>query len=92
MPGPADRKPRFDRLKTLERSMRAFQDNVQRAGPAAAASYTLTGGIFLLGGLGYAADRWLQTSPWLFLIGLFVGIVVGFYAVVMSTRPRKPGP
>jgi F0F1-type ATP synthase assembly protein I len=86
MPGPADRKPRFERLNTLERSMRAFQENVQRAGPAAAASYTLTGGIFVLGGLGYAADKWLKTSPWLFLSGLALGIVVGFYAVVMSTR------
>lgn len=72
--------------------MRAFQENAQRAGPAAAASYTLTGGILVLGGLGYAADNWLQTSPWLFLIGLTVGITAGFYAVVMSTRPGKPGP
>ena len=70
--------------------MRAFQDNVQRAGPAAAASYTLTGGIILLGGLGYAVDTWLHTTPWFFLTGLFVGIVVGFYALVMSTRQGKP--
>ena len=83
---PADRKPRFDRMKTLERSMRAFQENVQRAGPAASAAYTLTGGILLLGGLGYAADRWLGTSPWFFLTGLVVGILAGFYAMVMSTR------
>lgn len=86
MPGPAERKPRFDRLRSLERSVRAFQENAQRAGPAAAASYTLTGGILVLGGLGYAVDKWLQTSPWFFLTGLTVGIVVGFYAVVMSTR------
>ena len=90
MPRPADRKPRFDRMKTLERSMRAFQENVQRAGPAASASYTLTGGILLLGGLGYAADRWFETSPWFFLTGLVVGIVAGFYALVMSTRRGKP--
>ena len=87
MPRPADRKPRFDRLKTLERSMRAFQDNVQRSGPAASAAYTLTGGILVLGGLGYAADRWLGTEPWLFLTGLFVGIVAGFYALI-TARPR----
>jgi F0F1-type ATP synthase assembly protein I len=77
-------------MKTLERSMRAFQDNVQRAGPAASAAYTLTGGIFLLGGLGYAADRWLGTSPWFLISGLVLGIVVGFYALVMSTR-QGPG-
>jgi len=90
MARPGERKPRFDTLKTLERSMRAFQENVQRAGPAASASYTLTGGIFLLGGLGYAADRWLQTTPWLFLTGLLTGIIVGFYALIMSTRQGRP--
>jgi F0F1-type ATP synthase assembly protein I len=90
MARPGERKPRLDKLRTLERSMRAFQENVQRAGPAASASYTLTGGILLLGGLGYAADLWLHTSPWLFLTGLVVGIIVGFYALVMSTRQGKP--
>ena len=87
MPRPADRKPRFDRLKTFERSMRAFQDNVQRSGPAASAAYTLTGGILVLGGLGYAVDRWLATSPWFVLTGLVLGIVVGFYALI-TARPR----
>ena len=90
MPRPADRKPRFDRMKTFERSMRAFQENAQRAGPAASAAYTLTGGILVLGGLGYAVDRWLQTSPWFLLTGLVVGIVAGFYALVMSTRRGQP--
>jgi len=66
--------------------MQAFQDNVQRAGPAATASYTLIGGILLLGGLGYAVDTWLGTTPWLFLVGLFLGMAAGFYAIVMSTR------
>jgi F0F1-type ATP synthase assembly protein I len=69
--------------------MRAFQENVQRAGSAASASYTLIGGILVLGGLGYAADSWLDTSPVFLLIGLFLGIAAGFYAIVMSTR--RPG-
>ena len=66
--------------------MRAFQENVQRAGPAATASYTLIGGILLLGGGGYAVDLWWQTSPWFLLTGLFLGMAAGFYAIVMSTR------
>ena len=66
--------------------MRAFQDNVRRSGPAAAASYTLTGGILFLGGLGYAADRWLDTSPWLLVTGLVLGIVTGFYALVKAAQ------
>lgn len=69
--------------------MRAFQENVQRAGPAASASYTLIGGILLLGGLGYAADEWWGTSPWFLLTGLVLGIAAGFYAIVKSTmRPQ----
>ncbi|NQW03011.1 MAG: AtpZ/AtpI family protein [Acidobacteria bacterium] len=88
MPRPGDPTLRPGRLKSLDRSMRAFQENMQRAGPAATASYTLIGGIVLLGGLGYLADGWWQTSPWLFLTGLFVGIVVGFYSIVMSTIRR----
>jgi F0F1-type ATP synthase assembly protein I len=69
--------------------MRAFQENVQRAGPAATASYTLIGGILLLGGLGYAVDEWQQSSPWGLLTGLLLGISAGFYAIVKSTlRPK----
>jgi F0F1-type ATP synthase assembly protein I len=75
--------------KGLQQAMRAFQENVQRAGPAATASYTLIGGILLLGGLGYAADEWWQTSPWFLLTGLLLGMAAGFYAIVKSTwRPR----
>jgi len=49
----------------FERSARALQQNVQRAGPAAGASYTLIGAIILLGGIGYGLDVWLGTSrPW----------------------------
>lgn len=67
---------------SLERTARALQDNVARAGPVAGASYSLIGAIILLGGLGYAADSRWGTSPWCLLIGLGLGIVVGFYELV----------
>lgn len=70
--------PKDDPASILERSLRAFQENVQRAGPAAGASYTLIGAIMLLGGLGYAVDSWRGTSPWFLLVGLLLGLVVGF--------------
>ena len=56
-----------------------LQASFRRAGPVAVASYSLIGAIVLLGGAGYAADRWLDTEPWLLLGGLLLGIVVGFY-------------
>ena len=60
----------------------------RRAGPAAGASYTLVGAIVLLGGLGYAADRWLDTSPWLVFTGLVLGIVVGLYEIAKTVWRR----
>jgi F0F1-type ATP synthase assembly protein I len=70
---------------SLGRATRALQENVSRSGPAAAASYTLVGGIILLGGLGYAADGWFGTAPWLLVTGLVLGIVVGFYEIVRAS-------
>ena len=71
---------------SFARSTKVFQDNVNRAGPAASASYSLIGAIVVLGGLGYAADRWLGSAPWGAFIGLMLGLVVGFYELVKSVR------
>jgi ATP synthase protein I len=73
---------------SLTRSIQVFQENVSRAGPAAAASYSLIGAIVVLGGLGYAVDRWLGSAPWGVFAGLLLGFVVGFYELVKTTRSR----
>ena len=69
---------------SLARTAKSLQENVARSGPVAGASYTLVGGIILLGGLGYAVDEWRGTSPWGLVVGLFLGIVVGFYELVKT--------
>jgi len=77
---------------SIERAARAFQNNVASAGPAAGASYTLVGGIILLGGIGYAVDRWWGSGPWGLVIGLVLGIVVGFYELIrVAMRPPAGG-
>ncbi len=73
-----------DREPFLARSARSLQENVERAGPAAGASYTLIGAILLLGGIGYAVDYWRGTSPWFLLGGLLLGLVVGFYELART--------
>lgn len=73
---------------SLARTAKALQDNVARSGPVAAASYTLIGGIILLGGIGYAVDEWQGTEPWFLVTGLFLGIVVGFYELVKTVWRR----
>jgi F0F1-type ATP synthase assembly protein I len=77
-----------DRDLFLVRSLKSFQENVRRAGPAAGASYTLIGAILLLGGIGYALDTWRGTSPWFLLGGLLLGLIVGFYELAMTVFRR----
>jgi F0F1-type ATP synthase assembly protein I len=68
----------------LARSAQSLQDNVRRSGSVAGASYTLIGAIMLLGGIGYALDRWRDTSPWFLLGGLLLGLIVGFYELAKT--------
>lgn len=77
-----------ERDRFLARSLQQLHENIRRAGPAAAAGYSLIGAILLLGGIGYLVDRWQGTEPWGLLAGLAAGLVVGFYelAVVMWRR------
>jgi F0F1-type ATP synthase assembly protein I len=84
-PGNPDEKPG----SAIERGAKAFSDNVIRAGPLAAASYTLIGAIILLGGIGYAVDRWRGTSPWFLLGGLLLGLAVGFYELAKTVFKKK---
>ncbi|MBI2150308.1 MAG: AtpZ/AtpI family protein [Acidobacteria bacterium] len=72
----------------LTRHTKSFQENITRAGPVAAASYSLIGAIILLGGIGYALDYWRGTSPWFLLAGLLLGLVVGFYELAKVVWPQ----
>jgi F0F1-type ATP synthase assembly protein I len=77
-----------NRSRDFQRSLRAFQDNVTRSGSAAGAGYALIGALVLLGGIGYAVDRWRGTSPWFLVAGLFLGIIVGFYELAKTVWPK----
>ena len=70
---------------SIAKSTQAFQQNVTRAGPAAVASYTLVGAILVLGGLGYAIDHWVGSTPWGVATGLLLGMVVGFYELIKTS-------
>jgi F0F1-type ATP synthase assembly protein I len=72
----------------LARAARRLQENAERAGPAAGASYTLIGAITLLGGIGYAIDQWRGTSPWFLVGGLFLGVVVGMWGLARTVFHR----
>jgi F0F1-type ATP synthase assembly protein I len=77
-------KETLDRFRTSGRANRALQDNLDRNESRIFASYGLIGAILLLGGVGFALDRWAGTSPWFLLIGLAGGIACGFLQLVRS--------
>ena len=66
------------------RSLKALQASIMSSAPAAAVSYTLIGAILLLGGIGYALDKWFDTSPWCLFGGLILGFIVGFYELART--------
>jgi F0F1-type ATP synthase assembly protein I len=69
----------------FSRSTESLQEGASNAGATAGASYTLVGGIIVLGGIGYAVDKWQGGGAhWGLLIGLAVGIIVGFYDLVKT--------
>jgi ATP synthase protein I len=72
----------------LSRSAESLQENVSGSGAIAGASYTLVGGIILLGGIGYAVDKWRGTGPWFLIAGLFLGIIVGFYELIKTVSQK----
>lgn len=74
------------------RSLKSLQDAANQAGPAAAAAYSLIGAVVLLGGVGFGLDKWLGTSPWCVLGGLVLGLIVGFYELVVSTQATRVPP
>ena len=53
-------------LDTLERSM--------------SVGYGAIAAILLFSVGGYVLDRWLGTSPWLFIVGVLVGLSLAFFA------------
>lgn len=68
-----------DREAFLSKVFQILSKTLRESGPYITASYTLIGSILVLGLGGYFLDRLLNTTPWLFLSGLALGLVVGFY-------------
>lgn len=42
--------------------------------------------------VGYRMDRWLETAPWLFVVGSFLGITVSFYSLFRRVMPSRRDP
>jgi F0F1-type ATP synthase assembly protein I len=45
----------------------------------------ITAGPVVWGGIGWVADAWLGTDPWLLVIGVMTGFAAGLYLVWLRT-------
>lgn len=58
---------------------RGFGSRLKSSGPAADAGWTLSGSVIACLLFGYMLGEYFGANPAATIIGLFVGIVVGFY-------------
>ncbi len=66
--------------------------------------FTLVAYVLVFTAIGYGLDRLFGTKPWLMVVGVFVGAVIGFITMVRTltdadrkareerTRDEPPGP
>ena len=66
-----------------------FQKVLNQAGPAASASYSLLASILLFIFGGFYIDKYFDTSPSGIIIGMLLGLVVGFYQMVKFAKYKK---
>ena len=66
-----------------------FQKIVQKSGPAASASYTLVASVLILTLLGWYVDDVKETSPFGILLGLGLGLLLGFYYLARTIWPGR---
>ena len=48
--------------------------------------------VALLGLVGHWLDRWWDIDPWLTVVGLLLGMVIGFYNLWRRVVPRPSPP
>ena len=58
------------------------QETNRKSGMAYAAGFTLFASVAGFTGLGWLADKWFQTAPWLLILGIILGSAAGLYQFV----------
>ena len=70
-------------------NFKSFQNIVQQSGPAAAASYGLIASILIFTYLGWIIDKNIDSSPFAILVGMLLGMIIGFYHLIKAVGKSK---
>jgi len=49
------------------------------------------GAVLVSAVIGWQADKWLGTTPWLLIVMLGLGVAAGFWNVYRVAKPKAPG-
>jgi F0F1-type ATP synthase assembly protein I len=72
----------------LSKPQKVVGNTMRQSAMAMELPFTIVGAIVLLGFLGYLADKWLHTSPWLMIVGGALGFVSSLIDIARRYRPR----
>ena len=61
------------------------------SGKAWRLSVEMVAALLVCGWFGWLLDKWLDTKPWLMLVFLIVGAIVGLYNVIKVARRMNSG-
>ena len=70
-------------------NFKSFQNIVKQSGPAAAASYGLIASVLIFTYFGWIIDRKIDSSPFAILIGMLLGMIIGFYHLIKLVNKTK---
>jgi F0F1-type ATP synthase assembly protein I len=70
-------------------NIKSFQNIVKQSGPAAAASYGLIASILIFTYFGWVIDRKIDSSPFAIIIGMLLGMIIGFYHLIKLVNKTK---
>ena len=71
------------------KNFKSLQNIAQQSGPAAAASYGLIASILIFTYLGWIIDKNIDSSPIAILIGMLLGMIIGFYHLIKAVGKTK---
>jgi F0F1-type ATP synthase assembly protein I len=72
----------------LSKSEKVVGDTMRQSALAMELPFTIVAAIVLPGFLGYLADKWLRTSPWLMIVGGALGFISSLIDITRRYRPK----
>jgi F0F1-type ATP synthase assembly protein I len=72
----------------LSKSEKVIREMTKQSALAMELPFTIVGAIVLAGFLGYLADKWLRTWPWLTIVGGGLGFAGSLIDIARRYRPR----